>query len=118
MPGFFVRAEIEAVNDGVIVLKVGKKILQIPSKVHPSLFDPEIKRDLKTNVIRDAGLLNKEEALTLEAGVICDADVFNFEEALLVVRDPRKFFYEEADSVIWTAYFSGGKIFVNEEMLN
>ena len=99
MPEFFVRAEIEAVNDGVIVLKAGKKILRIPSKVHPSLFDTEIKKELKT-------------------GLILDANVFSFEKALPVTMDLKELFCEDADEVILTAYLTGGVISVNQKMLN
>ena len=98
MSGFFVQMDFVKVENGFILLKANKKILEIPSKVPKYFFDENLKEELKHPVIYDADIQNKTMAT-------------------LVARDPRNLSLTSADWAIWSAYITGGAIFVKKEML-
>jgi len=98
MGEFFTKMDFVKVENGFILLKVKNKILKIPSKVPKYFFDENLRRDL-------------------EHPVIYDADIHNKTAATLVARDPRNLSLTSADWAIWSAYITGGAIFVKKEML-
>lgn len=99
MPEFFEKMDFVKVESGFILLRAKSKTLKIPSKVPKSFFDEDLKKDLEHNVIYDA-------------------DVHNSTTATLVARDPRNLSCASADWAIWSAFVTGGVIFVKKEMLD
>lgn len=99
MPEFFEEMKFDKTENGFILLKAKKRILKIPSKVPKYFFDENLKKDL-------------------EHPIVYDADIHDDTIATLVARDPRSLSCTSADWAIWSAYITGGAIFVKKEMLD